>query len=74
MIGSRLGIRIEQKLLDAAVLVAQLNLQVQDPLADAVEPEMARFDHSGMHRPHGHFVNLFPRNGIVIISPGISSL
>jgi hypothetical protein len=30
------------------------------PFTDAVEPEMARFDHSGMHRSHSHFVDLIP--------------
>jgi hypothetical protein len=74
MIGKPFGLRSEQQLFHATVLVAQLNLQVQDALADAVEPEMARFDHSGVHRSHGHFVDLFTRYGIVVISPGISSL
>jgi hypothetical protein len=60
MIGSRRASPFRQKLLDAAVLVAQLDFQVQDPFADAVEAEMPRFDDTGVHRPHGHFMNLFP--------------
>jgi hypothetical protein len=51
--------------LDPAVLVPQLNLQVQHPLADAVEPEMTGLDNAGVHRPHGHLVDLFAFHGIV---------
>ena len=44
--------------LDAAVLVAQRDLQVEDVLAVALEAEMARLDHPGMDRPHRDLVDL----------------
>jgi hypothetical protein len=70
----RLGIGRQQQVFHAPVLVPQLDFQVQHAFADAVEAEMARFDHAGMYRSHGHFVDLITLYGIVVISPGISSL
>jgi len=47
-----------QGLLDAPVLVAQRDLQVQDLLPPALEAEVSRLDHSGVHGPHRHLVDL----------------
>jgi hypothetical protein len=60
----------KQQVFDAPVLVAQLDFQVQDPFADAVEAEMARFDHAGMYRSHGHLVDLIPGHRIIIVAAG----
>ena len=35
---------------EAAVLVEEANIEVQDAIADHVEPEVARLDHAGMDR------------------------
>src|SRR5439155_17063555 len=47
-----------QRALDAAVLVPERDFQMYDPLAVAVEAEMARLDDPGMHRPDGHLMDL----------------
>ena len=65
-----LGIGLEQQRLDPPVLVSQLNLQMQHALADAVEAEMPGLDHAGMHRSHGHLVNLLPVHGVVGVLAG----
>jgi hypothetical protein len=70
IIGHPFGLRSEQQLFHAPVLVSQLDLQVQHALADAIEAEMARFDHSGMHRSHGDLVDLITLYGIVVVSSG----
>ena len=31
---------------------------------------MARLDHAGMHRPHGHFVDLVSGYGIIVVAAG----
>ncbi len=46
--------------LDTAVLVAEDDLEREDVLAVALEAEVARLDHAGVHRPHRHLVDLLP--------------
>lgn len=41
---------------------------MQDPLPDAVEPEMTGFDHAGMHGPHCHFMDIVPIHPVIVIS------
>ena len=48
----------DQGPLDAAVLVAQRDLQVEDVLAVALEAEVARLDDAGVDRPDGDLVDL----------------
>jgi hypothetical protein len=43
----------------AAVLVAQGNFEIEDLLATALEPEMARLNDTGVDRSDGDFVYLF---------------
>ena len=50
----------DERPLDAAVLIAEVNLQVKHVLAVALEAKAARLDHAGMHRADGDFVNLAP--------------
>src|SRR6188768_1748387 len=45
-----------QRRLDAAMLVTEGNLQVEDPFAVAIEAEMTRFDDPGMYRTHRDLV------------------
>ena len=47
-----------ERLLDAAMLVAERDFQVQHLLARALEAEMARLDDAGVHGTDGDFVNL----------------
>ena len=68
MKGSRLASADSSRFFNAPVLVAQLDLQIQHPFADAVEAEMARFDHAGMHRTDGHLVDFIPGNRIIVVS------
>jgi hypothetical protein len=58
----------EQPRLDAAVLVAELDLEVDDALADAVEPERAGLDHAGVDRPDRDRVDLLA--GDVVVGVG----
>ena len=46
-------------LLDAPVLVPQVDLQVVDGLAVALEPEVARLDDAGVDGTHGDLMHLF---------------
>ena len=46
--------------LDAPMLVAQGDLQVEDGLAVALESEVAGFDHPGVDRSDGYLVDLIP--------------
>ena len=46
--------------LHPAMLVTEGDLQVEDRLPVALEPEVSRLDHSRMDRAHGHFVDFFP--------------
>src|SRR5271154_4229242 len=48
-----------QRPLDAAVLIAQRNLQVGNMLAVALEAEMARIEHAGVYRSDRHLVDFF---------------
>ena len=43
--------------LDAPMLIAEVNLQMEDLLAMALEAETARLDHTGMNRTDRHFVH-----------------
>ena len=43
--------------LEATVLVEELGIELEDPLADHVEAEVARLDDAGVDRPHGHLVH-----------------
>jgi hypothetical protein len=47
----------DQRPLDPAMLVAERDLEVEDLLAVALEAEVARLDHSGVHRPDGDLVD-----------------
>ena len=47
-----------ERLLDAAVLVAERDLEVQHLLARALEAEVPRLDDAGVHRPDGDLVDL----------------
>jgi hypothetical protein len=47
-----------QRLLDAAVLVAERDFEMQHALAVAAEAEMPRLDDAGMHRPDRDLVDL----------------
>ena len=49
----------DQAALDAPMLVAERNLQVQHLFAVALEPKMPGLDDARMHRPDGNFVYLF---------------
>ncbi len=49
----------DHRSLDAAVLVAERDLQVEDVFAVALEAEVARLDDAGVYRPDCHFVNGF---------------
>ena len=60
----------EQELLHTTVLVAELNFQMQDALANAVEPEMPRLNDTGVHRSHSNLVNLVSFDLIVIVPAG----
>ena len=51
-----------EQLFHAAVLVAQLDLQVEDLLAGALKAKMAGLDDAGMHRPHRHLVHRLTRD------------
>jgi hypothetical protein len=48
----------DQRALDAAMLVAERDLEVQDLFAVALEPEMAGLDDAGVHGPDRHLVDL----------------
>ena len=48
--------------LHTAMLVPQRNLQMKDLLPVALEPEMAWLNDPGMHRPHGHLMDLLAFN------------
>ena len=48
----------DQRALDAAVLVAERDLQVEDLLAVALEAEVARLDDAGVHRADRDLVDL----------------
>src|SRR5262245_32721054 len=49
-----------ERLLDAAMLVAQSNFQMQHFFAVALESKMSRLDDAGVNRPDGDLVNLAP--------------
>ena len=59
----------DHRALDAAVLVTQGDLQVEDFLAVALETEMAGFDDAGVDRADGDFVNLVAVDAIEIHDP-----
>ncbi len=56
----------EQGLLQAAVLVAQRDLQVEDALAVALEAEVAGLDDACVDGPHGHLVDLLPLHPVEV--------
>src|SRR5690606_4769102 len=47
-----------ERLLDAAMLVAERDLEMKNLLARALEPEVPRFDDPGVHRADRDLVNL----------------
>src|SRR5436190_17234060 len=61
-----LGRAPEQRLLDAAVLVAQGDFQMKHGLAVALEAEMARLDDAGVDRADRDFVDLFTANAVEV--------
>ena len=63
------AIRRLQQPLYPAMLVAQHDLQLQDPLAVRLQAKVSRFDDPGVHRTHRDLVNLAPSDpleGIVL--------
>ena len=61
-------------LLNAPVLKAEGNLQVEDLFAVALEAEMPRFDDAGVNRTDRHLVNLFALNLKIVHDPGQQSV
>ena len=61
-------------LLDAAVLVAQRDFQMEHLLASALKPEMPRLDNARMHRTDGHFVDLAAVHAKEIAHGGAGSM
>src|SRR5205807_8088371 len=55
-----------QRRLHAAVLVAERDLEVEHLLAVALEAEVARLDHSGVHRTHRDLVHLLAFHAIEV--------
>ena len=47
----------DQGLLDPAMLIAERYLQVEDPLAVALEAEVPGLDHAGVHGAYGDLVH-----------------
>jgi len=68
--GQSSGIGRQKQFFGPAVLVSQLDFQVQDPLTDAVETKMARFDHAGMHRADRHLMDPIAFHRIIIVVAG----
>ena len=71
--GRRLGVMdgalvgtADQGLLDAAVLIAEGYLEVEDPLAVALEAEMAGLDDARVHGADRHLVDLLALDPIEI--------
>ena len=65
-----------EQLLDAAMLVAELDLEVKNLLAVALKTEMPRLNHAGMHRPHTDLVNFLAFDAVkcvgrTVFSPAI---
>ena len=56
----------DQGALDAAVLVAERYLEVEDLLAVALEPEVPRLDDAGVHGPHGYLVHLVALDAVEV--------
>src|SRR3989338_2223595 len=57
-------------LLDAPVLIPQLDLQVQDLLAMTLKAEMSRFDDPGVDWADGDFVRFLSLHAVKRINPG----
>jgi hypothetical protein len=55
-----LGRPAEKGSLDAPVLVAERDLQVEDLLAVALKPEMARLDNAGVNRANCYLMDFVP--------------
>ena len=47
------------------MLIEEARVEVEDAVADDVEPEMPRLDHAGMDRPDHHLVGVVPWIGTV---------
>jgi hypothetical protein len=60
------GISVHQRTLDAAVLVAERDLEVEHLLAVTLEAEVAGLDHSGVYRSDRHFVYLVALDAVVV--------
>jgi len=58
----------EQQPLDITMLIAECDLQVHDLLTVALETEVSRFDHAGVHRAHRHLVDFPPLDPIEILN------
>ena len=56
--------------LDAAMLIAERDLEVKDLFAVALEPEVPGLDHAGVDRTDGHLVHLVPLDPEEIRHPG----
>jgi hypothetical protein len=60
----RARVALEQARLDAAVLIAELDLEVDHVLAEAHEAKRARLDHARVDRPDGDLVHLLAVDAI----------
>ena len=61
----RTRVAIEQAAFDPAVLVAELDLEMVDALAETHEAERAGLDDAGVDRPHGDLVNFLALDLVV---------
>ena len=56
----------DERSLDAAVLVAERDLQVQDGLAVTLEAEVTGLDHAGVNRTDGDLVHVAASDRVVV--------
>ena len=61
------ALRCGQECFHAAALVAEHDFQVQDLFAVALKPEVAGFNHTGMHRPDRDLMNFLALDPVKII-------
>src|SRR6266566_9659501 len=60
----------DQGAFHTTMLVPQRDLQMKDIFAVALKPEVAWLDHTGMHRPDGHLVDIIASNGEEVSDAG----
>ena len=61
---------IDHSFFNAAMMVAKRDFQMINMFAMALEPEMSRFDNSGVNRSNGYFVNVFAFDAVEVASAG----